>query len=111
MSEIYKVSLDGSKEKWLGADLYKELTFSPDGNFIMVATIKKPFSYLVTYGRFPSKTTIYNKEGVEVKTVLEVPLIEDLPQGFMAVRAGKRNFVDFHTGQACFLPRRRAGES
>ena len=92
LSEIYKVSLDGSKEKWLGADLYKELTFSPDGNYIMVNTIKKPFSYLVTYGRFPSKTTIYNKEGVEVKTVLEVPLIEDLPQGFMAVRAGKRNF-------------------
>ena len=58
----------------------------------MVVTINKPFSYLVPYGRFPSKTTIYTKEGTEVETVLDVPLIEDLPQGFMAVRTGKRNF-------------------
>ncbi|MDA8910915.1 prolyl oligopeptidase family serine peptidase [Crocinitomicaceae bacterium] len=91
-SEIYKVSLDGSSEKWLGADLYRELTFSPDGNYVMVVTINQPFSYLVPYGRFPSKTKIYTKEGVEVETVLDVPLIEDLPQGFMAVRKGKRNF-------------------
>ena len=92
MSEIHKVSLDGSSEKWLRADLYRELTFSPDGNYVMVVTINKPFSYLVPYGRFPSKTTIYTKEGAEVETVLDVPLIEDLPQGFMAVRPGKRNF-------------------
>jgi len=92
MSEIHKVSLDGSSKKWLRADLYRELTFSPDGNYVMVVTINKPFSYLVPYGRFPSKTTIYTKEGAEVETVLDVPLIEDLPQGFMAVRPGKRNF-------------------
>ena len=91
-SEIYRVSLDGSSEKWLGADLYRELTFSPDGNYVMVVTINQPFSYLVPYGRFPSKTKIYTKEGAEVETVLDVPLIEDLPQGFMAVRKGKRNF-------------------
>ena len=92
MSEIHKVSLDGSSKKWLRANLYRELTFSPDGNYLMVVTINKPFSYLVPYGRFPSKTTIYTKEGAEVETVLDVPLIEDLPQGFMAVRRGKRNF-------------------
>ena len=92
MSEIHKVSLDGSSKKWLRANLYRELTFSPDGNYLMVVTINKPFSYLVPYGRFPSKTTIYTKEGAEVETVLDVPLIEDLPQGFMAVRPGKRNF-------------------
>jgi len=92
MSEIHKVSLDGSSKKWLRANLYRELTFSPDGNYVMVVTINNPFSYLVPYGRFPSKTTIYTKEGAEVETVLDVPLIEDLPQGFMAVRPGKRNF-------------------
>lgn len=92
LSEIYKVGLDGSKSLWLSANLYTSITFSPDGNYVMVETIEKPFSYLVPYSRFPSKTTIYTKEGREVTTVLEVPLIEDLPQGFMAVRTGKRNF-------------------
>ncbi|MEM9341110.1 MAG: prolyl oligopeptidase family serine peptidase [Bacteroidota bacterium] len=91
-SELYKVSLNGSKEKWLGSNLYTNINFSPDGNYVLVKTIEKPFSYLVPYRRFPSKTTIHTKEGKKVETVLEVPLIEDLPKGFMSVRTGKRNF-------------------
>src|SRR5690606_29392585 len=39
----------------------------------------------------PSTTTIYDDKGKLVKKVLEVPLIEDLPQGFMAERTGMRN--------------------
>ncbi|MGB5499099.1 MAG: prolyl oligopeptidase family serine peptidase, partial [Maribacter sp.] len=92
LSEIYKVSLDGKKEKWLDNDIYTSINFSPDGNFVLVNTVSKPFSYLVPYRRFPSKTTIYTKDGKKVETVVEVPLIEDLPKGFMSVRTGKRNF-------------------
>lgn len=91
-SEIYKVSLNGKMEKWLSSAIYTSVNFSPDGNYVLIETIEKPFSYLVTYHRFPSKTTVFTKEGKQVETVLEVPLIEDLPQGFMAVRTGKRNF-------------------
>jgi len=91
-SELYKVFLDGSKEKWLKNNIYTTIDFSPDGNYVLVVTVEKPFSYLVPYRRFPSRTTIYTKKGLKVETVLEVPLIEDLPKGFMAVRKGKRNF-------------------
>ena len=91
-SDIYKVSLNGIKTKWLDTDMYTSVNFSPDGNYVLVTTVDKPFSYLVTYRQFPSKTTIYNKDGEKIETVLEVPLIEDLPQGRMAVRTGKRNF-------------------
>jgi dipeptidyl aminopeptidase/acylaminoacyl peptidase len=90
MSEIYKVSLDGTSERWLPSAMYRSISFSPDGSYVMVSTVEKPFSYLVPYGRFPSKTTIYTKDAKKVETVLEVPLIEDLPQGFMAVRKGRR---------------------
>ncbi len=92
LSEIYKVSLSGSKEKWLDNDIYTTINFSPDGNYVLVKTVEKPFSYLVPYRRFPSKTTIYTKNGKKVETVVEVPLIEDLPKGFMSVRTGKRDF-------------------
>ncbi len=92
LSEIYEVSLDGTKKEWLGNDIYTSVNFSPDGNYVLVTTVEKPFSYLVPYRRFPSKTTIYTKDGNKVETVIEVPLIEDLPKGFMAVRTGKRNF-------------------
>jgi dipeptidyl aminopeptidase/acylaminoacyl peptidase len=58
----------------------------------MVSNIKKPFSYIVTYGRFPKSTNIYDNKGMLVSNLVDVPLIEELPQGFMAVRTGKRNF-------------------
>jgi len=93
LSEIYKVSLDGSIEKWLKNDIYTSINFSPDGNYVLVKTVEKPFSYLVPYSQFPSKTTIYTKAAKKVETVVEVPLIEDLPQGFMSVRKGKRDFL------------------
>lgn len=92
-SVLYKVSLDGSTEKWLEKDIYSSISFSPDGNYVMVHTVEKPFSYLVPYTQFPSRSIIYTKDGEKVETVEVVPLIEDLPQGFMAVRQGKRNFM------------------
>jgi len=91
LSELYKVNMDGSSELWLQSAMYNDITFSPDGNFVMVRTVEKPFSYLVPYHRFPSTTTIYNKDAKKVETVLTVPLIEDLPKGFMATRKGRRN--------------------
>jgi len=90
-SEIQKVFLDETSELWLGSSMYESIDFSPDGNFVMVSTVRKPFSYLVPYYRFPSSTTIYTSDANKVETVVEVPLIEDLPQGFMAVREGRRN--------------------
>lgn len=92
LSDLYKVSLDGKSEKWLEGAMYNEITFSPNGEFVMLTTIEKPFSYLVPFYRFASKTMIYSKDGEKIKTVAETPLIEDLPKGFMAVHKGKRKF-------------------
>jgi dipeptidyl aminopeptidase/acylaminoacyl peptidase len=72
--------------------MFTDISPSPDGEFVMVSNIKKPFSYIVTYGRFPKSTNIYDNEGMLVSNLVDVPLIEELPQGFMAVRTGKRNF-------------------
>lgn len=90
-SELYKVKLDGSKTKWKETDMYTSISFSPDGNYVMTVTLDKPFSYLVPYYRFPNTTNIYDKDGELVKKMLEIPLIEDLPQGFMAERTGMRD--------------------
>lgn len=89
-SELYKIELDGTKTKWKGAAMYSNISFSPDGKYVMITQVEKPFSYLVPYYRFPSKTNIYNADGSLISNLLEVPLIEDLPKGFMAVRMGKR---------------------
>ena len=91
-SAIHKVYLNGDSEKWLDDAMYRGISFSPDGNYVMITQIKKPFSYLVTYSRFPTKTDIYTKEGSLVTNLLETPLIEELPKGFMATTKDKRSF-------------------
>ncbi|MGO4822488.1 MULTISPECIES: prolyl oligopeptidase family serine peptidase [unclassified Flavobacterium] len=90
-AELYKVNLNGSTTLFKGAAMYAGESFSPDGKYLMVSTITKPFSYIVPLNRFPSKTVIYDQEGNEVKVVNEVPLNEIMPKGFMATRTGKRN--------------------
>ncbi len=60
LSELHKVDINENKTTWMKSDMYRSISFSPDGNYIMVTTIEKPFSYLVTYRRFPSKTNIYD---------------------------------------------------
>ncbi|HNP67378.1 MAG TPA: prolyl oligopeptidase family serine peptidase [Aequorivita sp.] len=89
-SEIKKISVDGKVEDFLPTAMYDELDFSPDGNYVMVSTIKRPFSYIVPYSRFPFETNIYSNEGKLIKKVNDVPLNEVEPKGFMATRMGKR---------------------
>ncbi len=90
LSEIKKISLDGKVADFLPTAMYDELDFSPDGNYVMVNTIKRPFSYIVPYNRFPFETNIYSKEGKLIKKVNDIPLNEVEPKGFMATRMGKR---------------------
>jgi len=92
-SEIYKISLDGNEKLFLEKNMYVGLGFSPDGNYISVTALEKPFSYLVPYSRFPMITNIYSKNGDLIKTVNQIPLSEILPKGFMAVREGKRSMA------------------
>ena len=91
-SVLSKVSLKGKTKLLAKKNLYHEIDFSPDGKFILISIIQKPFSYLVPYYRFPMKYAIYSSKGKELTVLHEVPLIEDLPKGFMAVRTGPRNF-------------------
>jgi dipeptidyl aminopeptidase/acylaminoacyl peptidase len=90
-SELYKVSLSGKIDFFKAVDLYAGESFSPDGNYLMITTMQKPFSYIVPYNRFPLKSVVYDITGKEIKVVNEVPLNEVIPKGFSSVRKGKRS--------------------
>jgi len=89
-AELYCVDLAGNAVLFKTEDMFATETFSPDGKYVLVTTIRKPFSYVVPLNRFPQVSVVYDLKGNEVKTVNEVPLSEVLPKGFMAVRKGKR---------------------
>ena len=91
-SELYKISINGKFEKWLDSNMYTNISDSPDGNYVMITKINKPFSYLVTYRRFPTSVDIYSSDARLISNLIDLPLIEELPKGFMSVRTGKRNF-------------------
>lgn len=90
-SELYKVDLNGKATLWKSKAIYRSESFSPDGNYVMISTIERPYSYIVPLGRFPVMTTIYDKDGKLVSEFDKKPLIEDMPKGFMAVQTGKRS--------------------
>lgn len=92
-SELYKIDLNGNKKLFKSGDLFVGETFSPDGNYIMLTVLEKPFSYIVPLNRFPMKTIVYDTNGKEVKVVNESPINEVMPKGFMAVKTGKRNLA------------------
>ncbi len=91
LSDVVKITLDGTSSIFLPTAMYDDLDFSPNGEYVMVNTINKPFSYIVPYYRFPFQTGIYNKNGKLIKMVNDVPLNEVQPKGFMATRTGKRS--------------------
>lgn len=90
-AELVRVPLSGTAQKVKDADLYVGMSFSPDGAYLLLTTLKRPYSYIVPLSRFPMTTVVYDRNMAAIKTVNEVPLTEVMPKGFSAVRTGKRS--------------------
>ncbi len=90
-SQVAKISLTGTIQKIGSMGIIAAAVPSPDGSYVMVETIHRPFSYLVTVNRFPSKIDIYGSTGSFVKTLTDTPLHENVPWGPDAAPMGQRN--------------------
>ena len=85
--------MNGKSELFKTTDIYASESFSPDGKYLMLTTIQKPFSYIVPLSRFPQKTVVYDVSGKEIKKVNEVPLTEIMPKGFCFGKKRKKKYV------------------
>lgn len=92
-SELFWLNLAGAQEKFLPAGMYTQSSLSPDGKYVLVSSLKKPFSYIVGYNSFPQESTVYDINGAIIKKVNETPLLEIVPKGFSSTRAGKRSMA------------------
>ena len=61
---------------------YLSFSLSPDKQYLMTRTIRKPFSYLVTAGGFPSTVSISDRAGRVLKVLAELPSSEGTPSGY-----------------------------
>jgi dipeptidyl aminopeptidase/acylaminoacyl peptidase len=65
---------------------------SPNGKYILMKTIHRPFSYLVPVYRFPMRIDVLDIYGKTISVLRDIPLAESLPKGFGAVLTGPRSF-------------------
>jgi len=63
---------------------------APDGDHILVTTIKKPYSYVTTYDRFAHDIEIWDRTGKPTHAVAQLPVADRVP--IHGVPVGPRDF-------------------
>jgi dipeptidyl aminopeptidase/acylaminoacyl peptidase len=83
---------NGVETKIGKAGLISAFTLSPDKKYMLLRTIRKPFSYLVTANGFPSTMTINDLSGKVIKVLAELPSAEGTPSGYDNTQNSPRAF-------------------
>ncbi|EDX86353.1 peptidase, S9A/B/C family, catalytic domain protein [Synechococcus sp. PCC 7335] len=93
-SSIAKISLTGEQTPLVDPDLYTGFSPSPDGQWLKIVKVKRPFSYQVPLARFPREASIVSLQADALKqtayVISDLPLAEEIPINFDSVRAGRR---------------------
>lgn len=91
-SQLKQVDLQGQSANFLQPAIIRSMEYSPDGKYLLMANITRPYSYQVPINAFPFTTSIFDEEGKLVKKLHEAPLAENIPAGFDGVPKGPRAF-------------------
>jgi dipeptidyl aminopeptidase/acylaminoacyl peptidase len=81
----------GSRNACGPPGLYEEVRLSPNGEYLLVARLKRPYSYLVPAESFPKEVEVWNRRGELVKRIADLPLAETVP--INGVPTGPRRFA------------------
>lgn len=91
-SQLARVPLAGGAPADLGqTGIFFGFDPSPNGQYLLVTRVKKPYSYIVPAYNFPQETSVLDLRGNVVKLVADIPLTDDLPPAFDAVHVGPRD--------------------
>lgn len=91
-SELYVIDLHGN-EKFTGlSGIFRKSDFSPNGNYILIEQIIKPYSFLVPWYDFPYEAYVSDINGKKVYSIATVPSGENVPIAFGSVVKGPREF-------------------
>ena len=90
-SQLKQITLDGETSPINKPAIYDGFYPSPDGKYLLVETIHRPYSYILPVYRFPLKIGVWDLKGNLIYQVADLPLAEEIPVGFNAVRKGRRS--------------------
>ncbi len=91
-SAITKIDMEGEMAELLPPAVYSSVSQSPDGKYILVETLLKPYSYLVQASRFAFNLSVYSPSGSLVKSLFDLPLDEERPRGRSSTTPQPRSF-------------------
>jgi dipeptidyl aminopeptidase/acylaminoacyl peptidase len=89
-SQLTMVPLEGDPKPVGPAGIHAGVSPSPDGKYLLVQTIHRPYSYLVPEGRFPTRIEVWDRDGKVVHTLADRPLQEGVPIAFDSTIVGPR---------------------
>jgi len=89
-AQIYRATLDGKITPIGARGIIRSAEPSPDGKYILVETIHRPFSYTVPVYRFPKRIEVWDLDGHVVYEIADLPLADGVPIAFGSVRTGRR---------------------
>lgn len=86
------LALHGPPQAFAPAAMYRDMQFSPDGNWLLVETLEPPFSHRAPLDRFATRHALLDRNGESALTVAQTPTSDALPPGRDAAPPGKRAF-------------------
>ncbi len=90
-SQIVRISLDGNVTPLGEPSIVRSVSPSPDGNYLLVERIHRPYSYTVPVSRFPKLVQVWDTDGNIVYDVVDQPLADNIPITFGSVQTGRRS--------------------
>ncbi|MBW4692586.1 MAG: prolyl oligopeptidase family serine peptidase [Lyngbya sp. HA4199-MV5] len=89
-STLTCVTLDGQQQSLSAPCLIDEAIPSPDGNYILLTTLHRPFSYQLPSSYFPLRIEVLDRVGQMVYELADLPLADYVSTKFDSVTLGPR---------------------
>jgi dipeptidyl aminopeptidase/acylaminoacyl peptidase len=90
--EWWRFPLDGESEAVLAAGIYRSVLLSPDGRYLRVESIHRPYSYQLPCYRFPYRVYLADRAGTTIAELADKPLLDMIPIAMDATEPGRRAF-------------------
>lgn len=79
-TQLMKVNVTTGSATAIGKPgIYATASFSPNEEYLLVTTIKRPFSYRVPYTLFSRSIEVWNAAGRHVRTIADFGVSDDIP--------------------------------
>ena len=89
-SQLAMIGIDGKVKNIGEPAIFDNFIVSPDGKYIFVSRVVRPYSYLFPASRFPKQNEIWDANGKLVKKLPDQPLLDSIPS--QGVPVGPRGY-------------------